>query len=192
MDKNKNKSRSALRLVWDSARCQLNVGDIQITAALEGFPPFSVDAMVVEQDTSLIMGEAQAIKESEKPAWYLANVLDREQAEVPGTVLVRGQDPLQLLAIVHDIESDPTWQEAWIASALEGVFDEVEQRGIKSLGLPILGTRHGGFKPERFIDLLQLVFGTDVPDHLERLWIILPEGSGCEVLDGLKKIIKSR
>jgi hypothetical protein len=106
--------------------------------------------------------------------------------EKPGSVLVKATSPLQLLAVVHDLNQEPSWKEKWIAKALKGIFRETEQRKLHSLALPFLGTRHGSLGKERFLALLRSVLEGIDTHSLKRIWLILPPGINPEILKVLK------
>lgn len=87
-----------------------------------------------------------------------------------GEVVVKRDAPLQLFAIVHDLDQSPSWREEWIAAALERVFQIACERQLQCLGMARLGTVHGRFPLERFIQLLVTAVGRhrEVP---ERIWL---------------------
>ncbi len=51
---------------------------------------------------------------------------------------MKGSGPVKLLAVVHDLNQDPSWKEEWVVKALEGIFREIEQRKLQSLALRFL------------------------------------------------------
>jgi O-acetyl-ADP-ribose deacetylase (regulator of RNase III) len=91
-----------------------------------------------------------------------------------------------LLAIVHDLNQEPSWREEWVASALEGIFREAESRRLRSIALPFLGTLHGSLKKERFVELLRCALERMSPNHLKRLWLLVPAGTSSKILEMLE------
>jgi hypothetical protein len=91
---------------------------------------------------------------------------------VPGSVIAREGAPLHLLAIVHDLDQEPSWKEAWVKKALDGALEEAEARGLRTIGLPMIGSVHGSLSPERFMLLLRDVLQRFAPRTLERIWLI--------------------
>jgi hypothetical protein len=87
-----------------------------------------------------------------------------------------------LLAIIHDLNQEPSWKEEWVASALDGIFQEAESCKIRSLALPLLGTLHGSLERQRFLALLQDALERRSPRHLTRLWLVVPAGTSSEIL----------
>ena len=101
-----------------------------------------------------------------------------------GKVLIRHVQPLEFHVVVHDFDREPSWNENWVASGLDGIFREVRQRHIRSLALPLIGTRHGKLPREQFLELLRSRLNS--VGSLRQLWLVVPRGSGAEILAGLQ------
>ncbi|EDN72294.1 conserved hypothetical protein [Beggiatoa sp. SS] len=95
---------------------------IQIITSPQSRPPFQVDAWVYEQDTALLLCAADEIKYPSESAEQLIEQAVEMSPLIPGSVLVRGYCPLELLAIVHDLDQEPSWREEWILKALHGIM----------------------------------------------------------------------
>ena len=148
---------------------------VRMVAATEDAPPFSPDALAVEEDTWLVLSctpEARASHEEREAVVALGHT----EPATPGQVLVKGHSPLRFLAIIHDLDQEPTWREVGIEDALEAIFKESESRQLQSLALPLLGTVHGSLEHHRFAALLQRVMERTLPTHLQHLWLVVPSG----------------
>jgi hypothetical protein len=175
-----------LRLVHGGRFSGFTLGPIEIVAAPENAQPFAPDAVAYEEDTLLVFSAPVRLKEPPEPIIRLLAELRAMKPEKPGSVLVKGKSPVKLLAVVHDLDQEPTWKEEWVAQALEGIFRETEQRKLHSLALPFLGTRHGSFDKERFLFLLRSTLEKIVVQSLERIWLILPSGSDVKIVNVLR------
>ena len=90
---------------------------------------------------------------------------------------------MRFLAVVHDLDQDPSCNETWVAAALNGVLEEAEARGLQAIGLPMIGTLHGSLSPERFVVLLRnslrrgslSALQAGLPNALQRIWLIAGE-----------------
>ena len=173
------------QLIWDATRCESRLGQLCVVAAPQPRPPFRCAAIAEEQDTCLILGTQRGLQAPDTPAWALANRLVTQHTHAPGTVVVRRSTPLRLLAIVHDVEQSPTWREEWIAGALRAILREVEHRELASLALPVLGARFGRLSTRRFAQLLSRALATHRPACLLRLWLSVPKGTPCSILNAL-------
>ena len=148
-------SDNKLRLVWDINLSSVKINDIDIVVVPETTAAFDIDAVVEEQDTALILGKPGKIVESiNKPAWFLANKLESQSLLKPGSVIKHDGKPIRLLAIVHDLDREPSWSAEWITQALENIFKLSTIHGIFSLQLSVLGAEHGRFKLKEFLPLL--------------------------------------
>lgn len=108
------------------------------------------------------------------------------QPEPPGSILVKGKYPFRFLAIVHDLNREPSWKEEWISSAINKIFLETERRRLKSIALPLLGNLYGSLDQKRFIELLRMALLEFSPANLERLWLIVPIGTSRHSIEMLK------
>ncbi|GMQ97348.1 MAG: hypothetical protein BMS9Abin15_1061 [Gammaproteobacteria bacterium] len=181
----KEQTSPDLRLVWDARECEVTLQDIHIVAAPRDRPPFDVDALVVEQDTWLVLDADTKIVEPVENVGKLVDEMEQSQAAPPGSIRIRSGTPLKLDAVVHDFEHEPTWTEAWIISALGAVFTLTENSGMKSLGLPLLGCQHGNLEPRRFFSLLRCVLSNQTPRLIEHLWLVLEPKSDCTIIKSL-------
>jgi hypothetical protein len=147
---------------------------LRIVAAPAARQPFPIDAVAAEEDTYLVLSAPPIIDEPVEHALRVLRDAHRAEPVVPGQVLVRPGVPLGLLAVVHDLDQQPSWREPWIGEAVQAVFSVVGERRLASLALPCLGTVHGQLAPSRFLELLAPALD-DPPDCLRHLWLVVPE-----------------
>ncbi|NVM25068.1 MAG: hypothetical protein HWN70_04000 [Desulfobacterales bacterium] len=174
-----------MRLIRGGYPREISLGSVDIVAAPEDSPPFTVDGVAFEEDTFLVLSADRRVRDPREPLVRLMTRVIETRPETPGTVLVKGKRPLRLLAIVHDLNQDPSWREEWIVSALDGIFREAESRRLQSIALPFLGTSHGSLEKERFIELLRSALERMSPNHLKRLWLVVPAGASSRILETL-------
>jgi len=177
---------SKLSLISDDYGRAGRLGPVHVVVAPEHAPPFPVDALAVEEDTHLLLSSDNAITEPDEEFDALIAAAGKKSANRPGSVLVRKTEPLRFLAIVHDIDCEPTWREEWIASAINGTVEEAEWRRLASLGMPLLGTRHGNVEMRRVALWLGRCLSRTSFRYLKRVWVIAPEGSETELMWALR------
>ncbi len=159
-----------------------------IAAPTEHQPDLTIDAVVIEDDTDLVLGsEPVARQTDEAPRRLLKRAAAARPAE-PGTVVVRGGTPLRLHAVVHDLDLEPSWREAWIQSALAAVLREVEMRRLRVLSLPALGSVHGELRLDRFAQMLASTLQQQPPGQLEAVWLVIPPGTSSATLTPLREL----
>ena len=155
---------------------------MELAIAPVKFPPFSVGAVIEEQDTALILDESDEIRDpGQKPPWFYANKLDQQSLLEPGQIITRDTQPLRLQAIIHDLESDPICNELWIFQALQQAIEVAENRKIYSLQVPLLGCKFGKIKPAQFFAILLEIIRRQRPAPVNRLWINVPE-ENCQTI----------
>jgi len=179
-----------LQLIQGGLNETVLYGFLKIVPAPESNKPFQIDARVFEEDTWLTISADPKIKPAEEhPLRLMQNMLSARPEPV-GSVLVQGMNPMRFLAVVHDVDAEPTWNEEWVSMALKAVFFEAEKQKVHSLGLPLLGTEHGKLEKNRFIEILSLVLQQTSFSFLQRLWLIVPEHTKSQMIAMLKKALK--
>jgi len=175
-----------LRVMQGGLVSAMSFGGLQIVATPKEHPPFPVDAFAYEEDTFLVLSADPTPRDPKVPMARIMTRIIETQPQVPGSVLIRGMAPLRLLAVVHDLNQEPSWKEEWIEKALEGLFQEAEGRRLNAMALPLLGTLHGSLDSERFVELLAGVLERTTPTHPKRLWLMVPKGKAKKLIGSLK------
>jgi len=182
---------SRLTVIRGGIQCEMAFGPVRIVAAPENKPPFDVDAIAYEEDTWLIMSADPKICQPEEHPIRLMTDLINAQPETVGSVRVQGGNPLRFLAVVHDVNQEPTWKVEWIEKALDAIFREAERRELKAVAVPMHGSRHGRLDQKEFTALVGRSLKQRSFVHLKRLWLIAPSKAGAsqEILGSLKAIL---
>ena len=144
-----------------------------------------MEAVVREDDTYNVLSAEPWPRPVSGPLEPTLAELDTVEPAAPGSVVVREGSPLELLAIVHDLELEPSWREEWIASAFAAALREADVRRISSIAIPLLGARYGSPDGRRVLALLARALQAGPVGQLRNVWLILPrEGSA----DGLNEL----
>ena len=142
----------------------------------------NIDALVIEQDSHLLLGVDEVIRYPRGSFSDLVHAAEDAKAIQPGTVLPRGNDPVRLLAVVHDVDQDPSWRPEWVESALATVFRFAVGRKIRRLAMPVLGGVHGQMSVEAFATLLAENLQKPETDYPERLILLAPPDADSEFI----------
>lgn len=180
-----------MKLVWDSQQFKVQINQVDIYIAPEGCPPFPVKAIVEEQDTSLVLEPADEIHEysDTRPVWYLSNTQELQKVYHPGEVIVKSYNPIRLLAIVHNLDCEPTWDIEWIKVAIENIFNLCSAKELASLGLPILGAQFGKLESEEFLKLLVNQLQIQPFAYPQRIWLVIPVHECQKIYDNLSQLV---
>lgn len=160
---------------------------IRVVASSEDIPPFAIDAMVVEEDTHLVMSADPILKESKESPRSVRKEAEETDPKDPGTVVVKGSNPLRFYAVIHDLSEEPSWREKWISDALGNIFREAESRKVRAIRLPQLGTVHGGLDEFRFTELFKEACQRASFQHLKAIWVNVKHDSDPEIIKKLEK-----
>ena len=182
----KREKRPQLQIIRGTYPRHISRGSLSIVAAPKQSPPFPVDGVAFEEDTFLVLSADPVVRAPKESLMQVMTRVIETRPQTPGSVLVTGKRPLRLLAIVHDLNQDPSWREEWIASALDRILAEAETRRLRSIALPFLGTLHGSLEKQRFVVLLRDALERNPAIHLERLWLVVPDGTRSKILDILE------
>jgi len=172
-----------LELIRGGYPLRIQIGSLTIVAALEKDPPFRVDAMAVEEDTFLVLSAGGRVSEISEPLIKIMTRVINTRPRRPGSVIVQERTPLRLLAVIHDLNEEPSWREDWVTRALKGIFHETEMRKLRSIGIPFLGTLHGTMERGRFLVLLRSSIESVSLHHLKQLWLIVPTGTSSKLFE---------
>jgi hypothetical protein len=166
------------------------IGNVSIQLGPQQRPPFPVSAVVVEQDTAMVLDDEATLFVPTDSLQQLHEEVERFREPEPGSVVIQRGRPRRLYTIIHDLEQDPTWREEWISAALETLFHETERLRLASLAMPLLGTRFGKFSSHRFIELLCNALHSAPQLRPLKLWLIAPRHHTHSLLMTLHRYTK--
>jgi hypothetical protein len=168
--------KAELKVISGGLDPTARLGAIRFVVAPGGKAPFPVEASVVEEDTFLVLSDEPSVCGPVEPPVHLMTRLIETRAEIPGTVLVKGIAPYKIMAIVHDVNQDPTWREEWVYQALKASLRAAEHRRIKKIGLDMLGCIHGRLNPAHFTTLLKEILEESCLQTVRHIWVRPPRG----------------
>lgn len=179
-----------LELVWDVDKFRCHTGDIEIAVTTLQFPPFEISAVVEAQDTCLILGNTDEIRDpGNRPVWYFASKIESQAPISPGQVIIRNTHPVRLQAIVYDIEQEPICRPEWINLALRRIIVATDTYKLASVQMPLLGTVYGNIADSQFVQLLLDNIFHCQPTYLKHLWIVAPADQCERVFKATQKAI---
>ncbi len=146
-----------------------------------GPPPLMVDAVVLEEDRWLVLSAPPEVPESREHPLRLFTALVEAEPALLGSVVVRPGRPTRLLAVVHDLDRDPSCTLVDVRAALEAVVRVCHQRGLHRLAVPLLGTAHARLdRGEVLGEIAAVLAGAP---HVQAVWL---QAEDVEALDELR------
>ncbi len=172
--------RARLRVLPGGRTRRLQLAQRLIAIAPVDSPPFDLDARVFEEDTFRIMSAAPEWAPPAEHPIRIMHDLQSYRPDRPGDLVVQTGRPMRLLAIVHDVNCEPTWRPEWIAAALRNMLLTADRHRLVSIGLPLLGRQHGSMPRSDFADLLADALSEGSGCYPRRLWLIVsgPQSAG--------------
>ena len=113
-----------------------------------------IDALVLEEDTDLILCAPVVLRLSDEHPVRLMTSLYETQAQLPGTIVIKPGAPLRILAIVHDLALEVSTCAQWIAAALHSALEYCVGAGLSRVAVETLGANHGRFSSAEFCALV--------------------------------------
>jgi len=151
---------------------------VRVIIGPQNEPPFTVDAIAVEDDTYNVLSAHPDFHVSRGSVKQALDTLERTEPHELGSVVVRTGRPLIFQAIVHDLSRDPTCSERSIERALAAIFEEAERREVKTIALAPIGTRYRSIDEPRFLELFNEALAAARLQSVEKVWLVVPEGFG--------------
>jgi hypothetical protein len=141
--------------------------------------PSATEAVVVPQDVNLIMGEVEAVEDTDETAEEVLHAAAVQRPRRLGSLVVgpsRAGTPIVLQAVVYDFDRSPPTREDVVFEALISAFEEAKVRGLGCLAVRPLGTAYAGVDPSAFLRLLTQVCysSAELGTSLRRVHLLLP------------------
>lgn len=180
--------RPQLRLIVGGLSREFVLAGVAISVIPADFLPDPLDARVREEDTDLVLSVETTLQEPQESVQQLTRSMAEFKPVEPGSVLLRRGQYLNMLAVIHDLNREPTWRESWISEALARVFELARKRGLRILALPLLGTLHGRLAPRRALAVLHRVLATYPPLPATKIWLQVRREHIGEVIAILEEV----
>jgi hypothetical protein len=164
-------------------RDHVKIGAATVVPAPADRPPFAIGARIEEEDRYLVL--------SAKPTFTdpgplhpirLHTELVTLEPKALGTVVLQRGVPHRLLAVVHDLDQEPSSQREWVREALHAALRCAKELQIHALALPLLGAVHRGISQRESLDEIKTAL---LEAELERVWLIVAAGAEAEAIERL-------
>lgn len=146
----------------------------------DGTPPLAVDAVVLEEDRWLVLSAPPEVPPSSEHPLRLFTALVEAEPAALGAVVVRPGRPTRLLAVVHDLDREPSCTLDDVRTALEAVVRVCAERGLHRLALPVLGTAHARLERDAVLGVMAGVLAG--APYIQALWLQTDDPDALDVL----------
>lgn len=167
------------------------MGKATISVCASDKLPLTVDAIIEEQDTNLILGTHPVISDTQESYPDLIRKMEHQKALLPGHIIIRNTIPLRITAILYDIEQTPVCTDELIAGVLNDLLDKFDEYKLKLVAMPLLGCAHGKIKTSGFIKLLHDTLKTKNPVYPAEIMLIVPPDNLDDIRDIIEYVINT-
>ena len=181
--------KAHLRVIAGGRDRHIDVGRLRVVAGPVGRPPFAVGGIICEEDTFLVMSADGEVREPDGDLVRIVAGAYSTLPHQPGSVVVQEGKPVRLLAVVHDLNLEPSCRKEWVLAACRNSLLLADRRKLHHIAMPLLGSVHGVLDWETAIDLLADVLAELHVEYLQRLWLLVPETDRLTVLDRLEEVL---
>jgi hypothetical protein len=130
------------------------------------------DAWVFEEDTYRVLSADPRVRDPKSHPIRIMTGLHDQQPELVGTVLLTPGQPHRMLAVVHDLDQQPSCQEQWVKLALKDIIGHCQSLEIGTLATHALGCHFGSGSEHTFRRLLQAALLTRETGYPNTVFIV--------------------
>ena len=134
--------------------------------------PLDIHAVVIEEDTAMVLSADTNIRFSAEHTIRLMTSLLEHKPEMPGTIVTRGKSPYCFYAIVHDFDQNPSFRADWVASAVDMALRKCADLAIQGLAMQMLGSVYGTQSESWFLDHLTKRLSNQHIDFPRRILVL--------------------
>ena len=106
-------TKPKLKVIQGGLQSDTLWGTVRIVAAPQYAQPFSVDAIVAEEDTFMVLSAGKTVRMPSEHIISIMTEIIETLPVAPGSVIVKNGSPMRLLAIIHERQG------AFVASGLD-------------------------------------------------------------------------
>jgi hypothetical protein len=155
---------------------QATVNNLSLAIIPDSHPSLPVDIRVFEDDTHLVLTVDPVMRYTEEHPIRLMTKIMETKPRKPGSIITNSN---RWYAIIHDLDAEPSWRHKWIEDAYLAALKLGETKHVQRIRLPLLGSVHGNFSPERSLEILIQVIKSLTFQHLNKILILVPH-QDCE------------
>ncbi len=166
---------SGLRVIPGAFARPHTINGVEIHLYAEDRRLPDVQALLVEQDTALLLEQQLELNQAENSRPLSHATLESDYEYPLGTILPKQGQPLRLHAVIHNLEECPNWSTQGVETALDNLFSLLSAMSIESIAMPPLAHRHGEAPISFFLSLLCNYLERRPPPWSGKLWLLLPQ-----------------
>ena len=173
-----------LKLLYGGLSRDFIVNGIRLVVSPFQLHPFTVEAIVFEEDTNLILTvDKKFIYQEEHPIRLMTEIMHAKTHD-PGSLVINGKN---WYAVVVDVNADEMCHPLWIEQAYVNIFKRIQKNSVHSIGISLLGISHVQMDVQSCLDIFLEHLQPDPPKCLKTIWLIVADQSVSAVTTALRK-----
>jgi hypothetical protein len=166
---------------------QATIKTVSVCVVPDSLSPLPAEVRVFEEDTHLVLTVDPVIRYTEEhPIRLMTSVMEAKPRK-PGSIVTNNSN---WYAVVHDLDREPTWRQAWIEKAYREILLLVEKKRIRKIAVPLLGSAHGKFSQDESMRMLLQAIDAAILKQLKNILILVPSHDCGAAGQLLQKLIK--
>ncbi len=180
---------SRLELIYGGLSTHFSINGVKVSVTPGRSLPTSVDVMVFEEDTNLILTVDEQIRFQEVHPIRLMTEIMNNSSRSPGSLVCNDRN---WYAVVLDINADPMCKLQWITDAYINVFERFDKKKIRSAGMHLLGSMHGNIPVEKSVGILLDALGKKAVHYTKNISLVVHEAEFDDTRNEIYKHLRKK
>lgn len=163
-------TKPELKLVKKKKKSFCFLSGVQLKVATRESLPASIEVMVFEEDTNMVLTVDKEITYREEHPIHLFTAIHSTQKKKPGTLVINQSS---WYALIIDLDEEVICQPRWIESAYNEIFAAFKKQRIGVAALHLLGSIHGKISSALALELLVFALKNYSPPSLRELFVVI-------------------
>lgn len=160
-----------MKLVQGGLSKYTSINGVKVIVVSRESLPFSVEVMVFEEDTHLILtADREIYYQEEHPIRLMTDIMNAGN-ERSGSVVDKGRS---WYAVVINVDAEVICQPLWVSEAYVNVFERLFNKKILSAGIALLGNIHGKMQVEQAVGLFLDGLKAQPMKCLKNIYLVVP------------------
>ena len=147
-----------------------SINGIKVGVASSDELPGTVEVMVFEEDTNLVLTVEKELKYQDKHPIHLMTDIMNTKGHKPGSLVINKNS---WYAVVIDVDADTMCKAAWISEAYREMFACLEKKEVRSAGMHLLGSTYGGIPINQAAAFFLKELSSSKVSCLRNIWLIV-------------------
>lgn len=161
-----------MKLIYGGLSQYIKINGVKVALAPRGKPPFTVEVMIFEEDTNLILTADPVIQYKEEHPIRLMTGIMKAKRHLPGSLVINKSS---WYGVVIDLDEEMICRPKNISNVYSQLFERLQKEKIKTAGIHLLGCTHGNILLDEALNLFSEGLNSVALNYPKSIWLIVPE-----------------